>query len=1100
MRLFSPLLSLLGGLLLAIPLQAQTSQSTYVVGNSYSAQVRWGPTGYPGLVTSAGYTGTVREFTIPGAPLRGLWPSDRFVEDFRTQVWDSITLQCWDGSWEQELEHARFFAEALWGIGPVGIDAEEGDPLGISPNARVYIYAHGLGKAESFDNGDFLGDRTETDRNGLVSLDYFEDMVVQLRTEYPDKEIYVLPAAVVLYEIDKYMEAGLIPGFSDYADLLRDGGHTNDIGSSALALAFFATLWREDPTGLPVPGAYTTDDATYAIFQEITWRVTSRYPLSGVPTGLVVETFALPRGLVDTAYNAQLESWGEVGATTWELAGGALPDGLTLNSDGSITGTPTENGPFVFEAKVTDSDNATDTRQMLMFVDSNNPPVIETTSLPAATRGSPYRTVLSASGGVPGYTWSAPLGDLPHGLRMTTNGEIVGTPYAEPGTYLVTVELLDSNPGTPVSLTQTYNLVVQAPVAGTWFVNRRDEASIMVDGTLDESLWNLEATANHRLKGQPDNATRFGVIPTDDGLYIGVEVTDGNVVNDSTDLAQDDAVHIFLDALHDREVTFNADDRHLVIAADGRFEERNSRPFDIVTAAVLSENGYNVEVYIPWSNLNLTPAGYFSLGLDVGVSDDDDGGDADGFAGWLSATDEDTAPSQFGNLCIWPLLAENLLLNSEMEEGPQYIVEGFNDRFLIAADADSGWRVTAAGLAPFRDIDDLPGGGFPGQSSIAFGTNQSLPGGLVQLLHDERSTRGPGYLTFDVRNPHPAMQVVIWGYNGTPAEVDNKIVLEVRQYPLSPGATDGVLLEGYLPDDLSGWIRYVYPFDAGEGYDYLMFGFAMPTLTGDSDMRIDNIQAGPVGDSLLLAPSTSGGDVTLQLLNGTSAERTEAAPMTFQIVRENLDSPLGLDVLLTSTGTISGDDLADTLPASVRLPARTESIKVSLTPLLDDLLEGQESLTVQVINDATYSIDGSASVTLRLNDHPAYQAAVDEYGILNLAEDDGDGIPWLFEIYGGTRADDPNEVFRQELGVEEDDTAYYLTYTYRFDPALEGIEAVLFSSSNLVDWTEHLLTDEDVELADTTDHTDGTRTVTYRLTVPESTLEGMYLRLGVRAF
>lgn len=56
------------------------------------------------------------------------------------------------------------------------------------------------------------------------------------------------------------------------------------------------------------------------------------------------------------SYNETLVAAGGVGPYTWTLVSGTLPPGLTLNPDGSITGTPTATGTFVFVVHVVDSD------------------------------------------------------------------------------------------------------------------------------------------------------------------------------------------------------------------------------------------------------------------------------------------------------------------------------------------------------------------------------------------------------------------------------------------------------------------------------------------------------------------------------------------------------------------------------------------------------------------------------------------------------------------------------------------------------------------------------------------------------------------------
>ncbi len=73
---------------------------------------------------------------------------------------------------------------------------------------------------------------------------------------------------------------------------------------------------------------------------------------------------------------------------------------------------------------------------------SNYQLIVTTQSLPSATVGSPYSATLTATGGLPPYTWSIISGSLPPGLSLDTSGNITGTPTT-PGTYNFTVQVVD---------------------------------------------------------------------------------------------------------------------------------------------------------------------------------------------------------------------------------------------------------------------------------------------------------------------------------------------------------------------------------------------------------------------------------------------------------------------------------------------------------------------------------------------------------------------------------------------------------------------------------------------------------------------------------
>lgn len=70
-----------------------------------------------------------------------------------------------------------------------------------------------------------------------------------------------------------------------------------------------------------------------------------------VPAECVITTTELDDGMVGVPYSESLAVDMDLPNATWSLSGGALPDGLTLNPDGTITGTPTTAGTFTFTVK-----------------------------------------------------------------------------------------------------------------------------------------------------------------------------------------------------------------------------------------------------------------------------------------------------------------------------------------------------------------------------------------------------------------------------------------------------------------------------------------------------------------------------------------------------------------------------------------------------------------------------------------------------------------------------------------------------------------------------------------------------------------------------
>jgi len=93
----------------------------------------------------------------------------------------------------------------------------------------------------------------------------------------------------------------------------------------------------------------------------------------GAPLPLKVATTTLPNGVLNLAYPATtLEASGGVPPFAWTVTLGALPAGLMLASDGTITGTPTVSGTFNFTVQVADSETPAKTATGNLSITVNN--------------------------------------------------------------------------------------------------------------------------------------------------------------------------------------------------------------------------------------------------------------------------------------------------------------------------------------------------------------------------------------------------------------------------------------------------------------------------------------------------------------------------------------------------------------------------------------------------------------------------------------------------------------------------------------------------------------------------------------------------------
>jgi hypothetical protein len=146
-------------------------------------------------------------------------------------------------------------------------------------------------------------------------------------------------------------------------------------------------------------------------------------------TSLAITTTSLPAGVIGARYEATIAATGGNGQVTYTLAGGEIPPGITLAGNGSLNGTPTAAGNFLFIVRVTSGDGQSESREFVLGI--RNLLAITTTALPSAVVSRTYNAAINAVGGDSVYTWFVEAGSLPAGLTLSDRGIISGTPDSE---------------------------------------------------------------------------------------------------------------------------------------------------------------------------------------------------------------------------------------------------------------------------------------------------------------------------------------------------------------------------------------------------------------------------------------------------------------------------------------------------------------------------------------------------------------------------------------------------------------------------------------------------------------------------------------------
>ncbi len=142
-----------------------------------------------------------------------------------------------------------------------------------------------------------------------------------------------------------------------------------------------------------------------------------------------------PPGQVGKSYVTFFQAGGGSNAGyTWSVPQGSVPPGLApQNGPGcpancalEITGTPTMAGTYGFTVAVTDSLGDHASQPATIVVNSGTPPAISTSTLPLATIGASYSTMLGATGGTPPYHWSFVGASPDPGIQLAQDGTLSG--------------------------------------------------------------------------------------------------------------------------------------------------------------------------------------------------------------------------------------------------------------------------------------------------------------------------------------------------------------------------------------------------------------------------------------------------------------------------------------------------------------------------------------------------------------------------------------------------------------------------------------------------------------------------------------------------
>ncbi|WP_054692999.1 hypothetical protein [Syntrophomonas palmitatica] len=236
-------------------------------------------------------------------------------------------------------------------------------------------------------------------------------------------------------------------------------------------------------------------------------------------TQLKITSVSLPGAIAGSGYQSPdgkavaLTAAGGDGKYTW--SGTITPaNGLTLKTDGAITGTPQASGESTVNAAVSDGSGNKVNGSFKITV--YNKLQITTSVLPGGLTGAAYQTsdgkavTLTATGGAGKYTWSGTITPANGTLQVTSDGKITGVPDVASGSTPLTVaaEVKDSSSN---SAKASFKLFVNDPlppgIVGQLYTmdlaGSGGDGKYTWSGTITPANGTLKVTSDGKINGTP---------------------------------------------------------------------------------------------------------------------------------------------------------------------------------------------------------------------------------------------------------------------------------------------------------------------------------------------------------------------------------------------------------------------------------------------------------------------------------------------------------------------------------------------------------------------------------------------------------------------